>query len=410
VNRRHLVLAGALGVVGPSCTEQLTGPGSCPDYCPVTAPLFADTLIFPVTVGLDSSYRGYVRAEETTRLQIVEQGATVSSRALFEFAPLPDSVRLGGDTTLRPVIRIDSARLQFALVTRDISTNDLALGVYQLPPGLDSTTTYDDVAPSFELGRLVTTMIVDSIIPPDSTTGERPASGTLEIIVPGSAFTIAPEDSGIVALGIDAAASSGVPFAVLGAAEALTPAITSYFVAVDSAGDPTSTAVAPALQFDTFVFTPAFGAPVGLEVGGVPSARSILRFDFPEGVVDTSRVSRATLLLVPLEPVAGVPGESMTVVANAVAADFGAKSPLVPDSAFRATVSVAAGDVDTIRIDLTTVLRAWGGTPDLPRAVMLRATPEAGALTTVRFGTTVSLSFQPAMRVAFFRPYPFGER
>lgn len=408
MRRPPFALFGALVAAGLSCTEQLTGPGTCPDYCPVASPLFADTLIFPVMVGQDSSYRGYVRADETSRLQVVEQGATTSSRAVFEFSALPDSVRLTDDTTLRPVIGIDSFRLEFALITRDTSASDLTLGVYQLAPGLDTATTFDDVTPFFVPERLVTTMIVDTILPPVDSV--RPESGTLVVVAPGTALTIPPEDSGAVALGVNVAASSGVPFAVLGSREGLTSAIASFYVAVDSAGDTASATVAPALQFDSFVFTPEFGEPMELEVGGVPSARSILRFDFPEGVVDTSRVSRATLLLVPIEPITGVPGDSVTLVANAVAADFGAKSPLVPDSAFRATARVAAGSTDTVRFDLTTVLRAWGGSPDVPRAVMLRASPEAGALTRVRFGRTVSPIVQPAMQVAFFRPYPFGER
>ena len=407
MTRRLVWLVGALTALGPACTERLSGPGSCPDYCTVNVPQFTDSLIFPVTVGRDSSYRGYVRADETSRLQLAEVGTTLSSRALLEYTQLPDSVTLG--TEPWPIIGLDSLRLQFALVSRDPNAEALRVDVYHLLPGLDTGTTYDDVLPDFVPSNLVTSMVIDTLLPPDSTSGDRQESGTLVIVVPGSAIELRPADSGVVALGLTAAADTGVPFVVLGSAEGLTPAVLSLYVAVDSAGDTTSAVLAPPLEFDSFVLTPTFGAPVELEVAGVPSARSILRFTFPEGVVDTSRLSRATLLLVPAEPAFGVTGDTMTLAASAVAVDLGAKSPLVPDSIFRATARVAVGSADTIAFDVTNVLRAWGGTPTFPRTMMLRVSPEGG-LGAVRIAGTGSATLQPAMLVTFFRPYPFGER
>ena len=89
-----------------------------------------------------------------------------------------------------------------------------------------------------------------------------------------------------------------------------------------------TTRSAPA-SFDSFVYDPP-AQPIGslLVVGGVPSARAILRLTLPRLIRDSSRVVRATLEFVPAAPLEGTAADSFVVVAHPVIADFGAKSPL----------------------------------------------------------------------------------
>src|SRR5437879_8629262 len=85
--------------------------------------------------------------------------------------------------------------------------------------------------------------------------------------------------------------------------------------------------------FDTFLVDPP-PAPLDatLVVGGAPSARSILRITLPRAIRDSSQIIRATLLLLPAVPARGAPVDSFVVEAHTVAADFGAKSPLILDA------------------------------------------------------------------------------
>lgn len=411
-----MVVAAAvsLAALAVACSERLTAPGSCPDFCPPGTLELVDTLLFPIDPGTDSAFRGYVTPHEASLLQVANAGDTVRARGVIQFGALPDSVRRSGDTTLRRVAGLDSVRLQLNLFRRDTIAEGLRLDVYRLPRGRDSTDTFAGLDAEFVAANLITTIVVDSALPADTTTGQRRVTGTLATVVLGSAVPFAPEDSGVLAIGVSAVADTGVALALLRAVEAGGGPAVSYFVQADSADTTVAATFAPdpSSVFDTFVVDPTSGLPLGLEAGGMPTARSILRFVIPGSIVDTSQVVRATLILVPLEPADGVPGDSFFVVAHAVAADFGAKSPLAPDpdSVRQALVRMAPGEADTVRMEMTRVFRFWRLDPDAPRTVMLLVRPEGATLGRVRFGSSAMAGARPAIRISFFRPFGFGGR
>jgi hypothetical protein len=161
--------------------------------------------------------------------------------------------------------------------------------------------------------------------------------------------------------------------------------------------------------FDSFVFTPPTPAlDSNLAVGGVPAARSLLRVAIPGLLRDSADVVRATLILVPVGPVPGASGDSFTVVARPVLADLGGKSPLSSNAAFFSLQTVHLNDADTVRIDMTNLIRTWTLDTTATTAFVLGQLPEAAAYTQLRFYSTRTPAFRPALHVTYVRRFAFG--
>jgi len=167
-------------------------------------------------------------------------------------------------------------------------------------------------------------------------------------------------------------------------------------------------------RLDTYVFTPPPPPPANaLSVGGAPSSRSFIRLDLPKQVVDSSQVVRATLFLVPASPVLGPPGDTLRIVAHALATDIGPKSPIRPaisDSAGRVGARVIAGSTDTIKVDITDVIRSWKGDSLSPRAVALTVEREGGSWAEARFWSSANLTLRPMLDITFVPPVKYEGR
>ena len=112
---------------------------------------------------------------------------------------------------------------------------------------------------------------------------------------------------------------------------------------------------------------------------------------------------RATLVLIPSTPAIGAPGDTTEFIAFQVAADFGAKSPVAQaDTSGRPGRLIVTGRADTLRFDITGIVRAWRSDPLRPRAIELRPLVEPG-LGEVRFLSTRSLTGQPVLELTFAR-------
>jgi hypothetical protein len=137
----------------------------------------------------------------------------------------------------------------------------------------------------------------------------------------------------------------------------------------------------------------------------------MLRTGLPGSIVDSSQVLRATLLLVPVAPVLGAAGDTVVVIADGLNADFGAKSPV----AFTPTDSIVArgahalvGSTDTLRIDITTIVRGWKAVKTQPRTLSIRVVPEGAGFGAVWLGSTGSAGAQPSIRITYVNPFHFG--
>jgi len=419
--------------VALACTEKLTAPGQCPNFCPTTTIGLTD-LILPSGIGRDSSYGrpiGYISPPNNSVL-LATSLPSVDSRPIILFGLVATRALIAsGDTTTGPLLAPDSVQVQVQIVRRDTSAHNLKLSFYRLPLTIDSTTGFAELSDSFNVAP-IRSINVDSLLALpgqiDSATGDRVTIDST--FLPLLRFVLvfrfdslqipwSPDDSGKVALGIRITADKPTS-AVLGALESGAGAGIVWYNRLDSAGTIIDRRQSAAAAFDAFVFDPP-PPPLdsNLTVGGVPPARSLLRVDLPRAIRDSTQIVRATLILVPAMAAQGVPGDSFFVAVHQVAADFGAKSPLStsaslhPDSA-----TVFVGALDTVTVEVTNFLRAWQSDTTIPRTLLLRQlieVPKAGSrlqegatFSEIRFYSSRAPAYRPALHLTYIPRYQFG--
>lgn len=419
-----LVLAAA------ACTEQATAPGDCPDFCPGGQIVIQDS-IFTTIIERDSSYRGYLQPYQADAMTAADLPG-VQSRPYFLLDKMLTRVRPSGtDTTTVPIFA-DSSRLRVTIVRKDTSATNLQLKLYALPLTVDSLSTFASLDSYFSGAALDSVNVSDLLARPligDTATlrawGDSirtdSAGHVLQVSRSDSAFHIyfsldtlqAPfvvADSGQLAFGVRVTSDSAVSVG-LGANESISngPVMEWFyhFTPPDSTtAKRDSTLRAPTV--DNFVFDPPV-QPLdsNLAVGGAPSARSLLRVNFPAFLHDSLDVVRATLILVPSGPVAGAASDSFSIVVRPLLTDLGGKSPMSTEVA--GSVRIHPGVVDTVRIELTDLVRSWAIDTTLTTAFILGHSPEASSFTEIRFFSSRTPAFRPALHVTYVKRFPFGE-
>ncbi len=390
----RVVLAAALGVA--ACQEAVTAPGACPEYCPPESVQLVDSVLVEA-IRDDLTFVGYVTPWEAAGLQLVNDpagtGAVTASRAVIRFFGFPERLLLN-DTITVPVSSIDSFSVSISVQARAAEATGLELVLYRLPVTVDSTATFGDLDPFFvDSARIAVVPVPDTL-----------QTGTVEAVVPESAFPTFTADGPRAAVGIELRSTTGA-FVNLGTLESNQGAELTRFVQVDSAGTAVPRKDARVPELDTFVAPPFPAAGAGvLRIGGVPAARVLMRVTLPAAARDSAAIVRATIQLVPTGPVLGAPGDSIRILAQAVTANVGAKSPLliVPIDSVEIRSTVAAvGQADTIRVDVTEILRAWLVNGDLPRLLVLRAVPEGSRFSEVRAGSSALTAARPTLHITF---------
>ena len=394
--RLSLLLLAATAV---ACSENLTTPGDCPGNCPADHLDVRDTVIL---AERDSTYTGFVTASQGSRLLLSDGFNGAQSVGVVRFARAIDSITYLD--TLRAATR-DSIILGITMQGRDSTITGLTLDVFRLPPvpALDSSTTYDEVA-----GLLTEDRRLGTIAIPDNET-----SGTLQLKFSGAelaklAFT--PADSNVLRLAYQLHSPTPTGIAIgAGASGSTGPEFVSWMRATL----PDTEVVQQVPRIVLFNATLSDAADVTpppdlLTVGGIPSARSIVRFSVPPLVTDSSQIVRATLVLVPSEPLGGLPGDTTLLDVRGIFSDLGPKSPGIETTdALIITHLLEAGSTDSLTLDVTTIARLWDSAAGIPPALILAMSPEAATFGLARFGSSRTPGFVPALRITYARPYPF---
>jgi hypothetical protein len=413
VTRRRLAFVGAV-LVAAACVERVAAPGRCPSFCPSGQITIVDTLLAGSISG-DSAFRGYVLAYQSS-VMLASDTPLVDGRPIFRINGLgARRVITASDTTTGAILGADSARLQISITRRDSSMRNLSLRFYRLPITIDTSTRFADLIGPFAAPP-VHTLNVDTLLAQpgrkDSVTGDSVVADdtvshqlVLSLKLDSAAARYLAADSGTVAYGLRIAADS---FASIAIGKGSLGPVLQWYLRVDSAG--TSVARTPGslgVAFASFVHDPP-PAPRDstLAVGGVPSARSILRVAFPRSLRDSTQIIRATLFLLPAVPARGAPADSFVVEVRSVLADFGAKSPI--DPRLGDTTVIHPGATDTLAVEVTNLLQLWAADSTLPTTLMLRARAEVQSFGEVRFYPSIAQAFRPALEVTFVRRFPFG--
>ena len=380
-----------------ACEDAITAPGACPEFCPQGELTIVDTLLPNSTTPL-GSYDGYRLPHEAAQVQVVGPGGPVESRALLVFYAFGTTLS-SSDTTIKDsILETDSIRFVFNVLRRTTAATGLTLALHAVPTGTDSTATFASTAPYFADSTLVATLPL-----PDTLTGGRVGV----TVVPG-ALARYVADTMHVAVGINIV-SPDPAFISLGTADTIPPAQLIRFVQVDTSDGSklVTRSDTVAVSFHTFVVDSArLPAPQGMVSGGIQAARGFMHLAVPQQLLDSALIVRATLLLPPVATTFGAPGDSVHVRVQELGADFGPKSPLITLSTDSArTGAVAVGSTDTVRVDITDVLRAWHSDSTLPHNVMLRVIPEAGSIDWVELAPTDTSGFQGALHITYGLPF-----
>lgn len=425
---RPTLLALGMAALLTACTEDATAPGKCPGFCPGGQLGVVDTVLY--VISRDSSFVGYVQADSATQMLAVDAFG-VDSRPIFKLGPVSNRQAVSSsDTTTSVALSVDSALLTLNIDRRDTLATNLRVSLYRLPLTIDSSTTLADLTGPFT-DSLLRTVNVDSVLAlpggVDSTAGDSVvATDTariglrLVIKLDSAQAAYAAADSGRSAFGIRITADSLASVAFRSLAGGAGPVLT-WWATFDSAGTKVHRLIgSPVNEFNSFVHNvPPPALDSNLLVGGVPSARTLLRFALPRSIRDSTQVVRATLIMVPVTAPVGVPSDSVVLVFARVSADLGAKSPCIPiatvcyppgvgDSSVVVAHPVKMGAPDTIATDLTLIVRSWQGDTLSPQALMVRQFPEGGNLVSVHLYSSRTTAFRPALHVTYVPRYSFG--
>ncbi len=395
---RFALLGGLAAGALLACEASITAPGACPDFCPIGEIQLIDTVLVGV-LKRDTSFTGYVENTVSTAMQVVGGGAAVESHGLIWFAPFGDSAPIDS-MTLGPVVRQDSFELSLVLLDRSPDVTGLEITVHRISPSVDREGDFAALAPFFEDSTIVAVVAVPDDVSED----------TVSTIISVDAFPEFEAGDRQIALGLSI--RGGTPaFASLNTRESALGALLTRFVLVDADGDSLverSDLRSP--EFDGFVDTDLPSPLAGsLLIGGTPSWRTFVRIALPPFIMDSSDIVRALLLFVPVEPALGAPSDTFEVVAQALSADFGAKSPVLSQSdATLMRTEVGVGTTDTVAIDISQIVALWQASPDQVRTLVLRFLDEAASVAELRVGSTRFLGSEPAVRVTYVPPFSFG--
>jgi hypothetical protein len=378
---RRVLLAVFLLAGSGACAEELTVPGHCPELCPGGQPQLRDTVIVALE-GRDSTFSGYLSYSEVPSLLVSNGLPAGEARAWYLFPARSDSITVSVGDTAR-AYSIDSVKFSVNLVARDTTVKHLVLQLHRLPIGLDSLTSFD----AFE-ALLTPESLIDTVAVPDSV-----VSGQVDAVLKGDLLdrvVIPPEDSGRIAIGysIRASAPTGIR---LGSSAGFTSSTFVTYARVDVT-DTTLQRQTLTLAADTTGYVRNNGGPPSdpdlLYLGRVPAARAFLRFNIPSRIRDSATVVRATLELIPAEPMLGLKGDRTTLEVRGVTADIGAKSTAAFTTLAVATLPDSSDAV--FSMDVIGILAAWRGTSPLPQTLTLRITPEGASFHQPVFHSTRS--------------------
>jgi hypothetical protein len=398
------VLAALAAAALLGCREDIAAPGQCPSLCPSADVELVDTTLTGV-VASDTSVRGFVVPHEAAIL-VASTLDSLKSLVLVRFTALDTVFRVSGDTVPVRIGSYDSVTIELTMRQRDTAAKDLRVLLVRLPVGTDTTATYATALPFFADSLIVDSLIVDSLV------GDSVAAGTLHQQLPVARVLPGAGDSGKVALGIAirAASPTAVSFGALDLSGA--PPRITYWVRGAAPNDTLAQPIARSPAFDTFVMTPVPGVPPAgvLQVGNLPSARTLLRVDIPRRLLDSTSVVRGTLVLTLTRPATGRPGEVFDVEARPVIRDFGGKSITASDTVVTGLGQVTVGQTGPVEIEIGRILRFWRNpaADSLPRAILLSSRLERATLGEVTFAGRTAGVAAPLLQLTFVRPYAFG--
>jgi hypothetical protein len=392
---RLLVLLLALAGGAAACSEHLTQPGQCPELCPGGTPVGQEEILTALPDN-DSTFTGYTDAAASVVMLV---GSGIPTPADTSYGVLrftrADSV------TYRDTLRaytVDSVQFTMLVVAHDTAVHDAKVQLYRLPSNIDTTAlSYAALAPLFTPANFVGELAL-----PDTATAD-----TVRLKLAGAAvgqIAIQPSDLSKLAIGIAITGSVSTGGRIGNTLSVLAPSLLSYVT--PTAASPSPLTIGATTDFAGYITrqTPVID-PTLLTVGGVPSSRVLIRFPWPARLRDSVTIVRATLELVPAQPIQGLANDAGTLNVRGLATDFGAKSPVEPLSL--GAVTLPANTTDTVRVEIAGVLQFWQAGLLRPPAIFISISPEVETFSRAVFGSSRT-GAPPQIRINYLPRFPFS--
>jgi hypothetical protein len=419
-----IAAAGVLAIHG--CTERLEGGRACPILCPGQNVELRDTLV--AAVVLDTTLGSYPAVGDEPQLLLTSRGDTLETRIIIRYDTVPTTYRPPNSPTDAPIEMVDSAllaiRLQFPTRSPE---QTVTIDAYDVDTTLAEADAADTVAatmlPLFRPDRFLGSL---TFRPADLATD--PATGAAR-----DSTARIPIDGGYLLGKIQAKARLRVGLLVRAAESAelvfqgvngFRPQELSFKVSPEEAVARRATGPYSATPAERFIANPlsdfvivAQKRPADtpaevLAIGGVPGRRGYLRFDLPRGIVDSTSVVRATLLLTQYPNRLAAHGPDsislypQPVIASELVTDLQkAATMLGGGPAFRLDSLRATPDGSgTVSVEVVGLLQVWRTTQpqQASRALVLRLPSEGvGPDALYFYSTEAAAALQPRLRIVY---------
>jgi hypothetical protein len=413
------IFRGALGVallvaVAAGCSEQVTGTLGCPDLCADESQVLRDTVLLG-SVVTDTTLMGFPLLGTTPSITLVARGDTADVRLAIRYDTLPNMfVPAGG--TLDTIRVVDSAHVLFLTdSTQPKPTVPITLEAYDVDTTADNT---GAVIPLFRADHLLgsKTYAVGEVT--DTMKLPLNNAAVLSKIQANKPLRIGMRISGPTSVQLLIAGTLMVPIVRFRPSlDTLVP-FDTVVVRSKTPADDQATAASLAL-YPVYVSgvlpTPP---PSLLAVGGIGGARSYIKFNLPDIVLDSVKVVRATIQLqqLPSRSVGGA-ADSITLSALAILAApaftdlYTLSSFLVPSGS--PSLTLHPGDSGLQELEVGRLVQEWKsrGAANVNQSVFLRATQEGaspGELNFVSNSTANPSALRPRLRIIYVPRRGFG--
>lgn len=416
-----IAAAGVLAVHG--CSEKLEAGRACPILCPDQDIELRDTLVAAVVV--DTTLGSYPALGDEPQLLLTSRGDTLETRIVIRYDTLPTTYPQGNPPADTPIDAVQDAKLAIRLQFPVRSPNQtVTIEAYDVDTAAadDADTVAATMLPLFRPDRFLGSLTFKPADVSEVTAATPTPDSTVRIPI-NDAYLLAKilakarlrvgllvrgaESAELVFQGVAGLRPQQLSFNVPG--DPVVPRSTGPYSAT-----PAERSVANALS--DFVIVAQKRAPdappEALAIGGVPGRRGYLRFDLPRGIVDSTSVVRATLLLtqhpnrlaahgpdsVSVYPQPVVASELVTDLQKA-ATLLGGGTPFRLDS-----LRTAPNDSGDVSIEVVGLLNVWRQTQPQQsiRALVLRLPTEGvGPDELYFYSVEAAAALRPRLRIVY---------
>ena len=424
----RLVVAVVATLSITACAEKLEGGASCPLLCTQQAATLIDTTIDGVV--FDTTIVGLPPIGSERVLMLASHGDSLDARAIVRYDTIPQSftARNALDSV---IVKLDSAILWIPILKPDSAhrpVGPITIEAYNV----DSIPADSVTLPTDTVSAVIATLFRPDRLLSSKTFAPESLLDTLRIPLPPDSVLDRVVNGTPLRVGFRLVPQGGRGYDLqLGSVQVGAPVTLHLVASTDTGAKPVNVTPLSKTPFNQpFLSGPLAdysivvkgGSPVTsanlIGVGGVPSRRSLHRFDVPSRIVDSTTIVRATLIMTQTPNRKIATHDSIYVFPAAILASssitdtrtllqfVGAIGQFGLDS-----VKMAPADSGQRSFEIVNIVRTWKGTtPDVsPRAVALRSNGEGGAPGEVNFFSyRVGGAVRPRLRITYVPATTFG--